>query len=102
MRPGRGTTGCRFNWRGCKATGTGSEPGVGVQRQGKKTLWRRAHTDGSYLNANDHRVHFGLGRNKEVKAVVVHWPSGTSEIWEGVEADRLVTLQEGSGITRKP
>ena len=34
---------------------------VGVIRNGKKSLWRRAHTDGSYLSANDHRVHFGLG-----------------------------------------
>ncbi len=75
---------------------------VGVRRQGKETLWRRAHTDGSYLNANDHRVHFGLGGDQEVTAVIVRWPSGSSEIWEGVEADRLVTLQEGSGLTWKP
>ena len=70
---------------------------VGVIRDGKKSLWRRAHTDGSYLSANDHRVHFGLGGDGEVKAVVVRWPAGSSEIWEEIEADRLITLREGSG-----
>jgi len=29
-------------------------------------------------------------------------PGGGSEIWEGVGADRLVTLQEGSGIPWNP
>ena len=70
---------------------------VGVLRDGKTTLWRRAHTDGSYLSANDHRVHFGLGSDAEVKAVVVHWPGGGREMWEEIEADGLITLREGSG-----
>ncbi len=100
-------TGSRHHWllvqlQGVQSNRFGVGARVGVQRQGKRTLWRRAHTDGSYLNANDHRVHFGLGRDPEVEAVVVHWPGGGSEIWEGVEADRLVTLQEGSGIPWKP
>ncbi len=99
--------GSRHHWlqvqlEGVQSNRYGVGARVGVQRQGKRTLWRRAHTDGSYLNANDHRVHFGLGRDQEVKAVIVHWPSGSSESWEGVEADRLVTLQEGSGIPWKP
>ncbi len=70
---------------------------VGVIREGKTTLWRRAHTDGSYMSANDHRVHFGLGSDSQVKAVVVHWPGGGKEMWEDIEADRLITLREGSG-----
>ena len=100
-------TGSRRHWlqvqlEGVQSNRYGVGARVGVQREGKRTLWRRAHTDGSYLNANDHRVHFGLGRDKEVEAVIVHWPGGGSEIWEGVKADRLVTLQEGSGKPWKP
>ena len=97
MRPGSRRHWLQVQLAGVQSNRYGVGARVGVQRQGKSTLWRRAHTDGSYLNANDHRVHFGLGRHKEVTAVIVHWPGGGSEIWEGVEADRLVTLQEGSG-----
>ena len=100
-------TGSRHHWlqvqlEGVQSNRYGVGARVGVRRQGKSTLWRRAHTDGSYLNANDHRVHFGLGGDQEVEAVIVHWPGGVSETWEGVEADRLVTLQEGSGKPWKP
>ena len=69
--------GSRHHWlqvqlEGVQSNRYGVGARVGVQRQGKRTLWPRAHTDGG------------------------------SEIWEGVEADRLVTLQEGSGIPWKP
>ena len=58
--------GSRHHWlqvqlEGVQSNRYGVGARVGVQRRGRSTLWRRAHTDGSYLNANDHRVHFGLG-----------------------------------------
>ena len=34
---------------------------VGVLRNGLEPIWRRVHTDSSYLSASDVRVHFGLG-----------------------------------------
>src|SRR5213080_511071 len=49
---------------------------VGVLRHGQNTLWRRVHTDSSYLSSNDSRVHFGLGDKPNVEAVLVHWPGG--------------------------
>jgi len=70
---------------------------VGLLQEGKKPLWRRAHTDGSYLSANDGRVHFGLGREPKVTALVVRWLGGESEVWKGVGVDKTLTLQEGSG-----
>jgi len=36
---------------------------VVLHRPGMPPLWRRVHTDGSYLSASDPRVHFGLGAN---------------------------------------
>ncbi len=94
---GSGRHWLQIQLQGVKSNRSGLGARVGVIREGKKTLWRRAHTDGSYLSANDHRVHFGLGGDGDVKAVVVRWPAGSSEIWEKVEADRLLTLREGSG-----
>ena len=72
---------------------------VGLLQEGKKPLWRRAHTDGSYLSANDGRVHFGLGREPKVTGLVVRWLGGKSEVWKGVAVDKTLTLQEDSGKT---
>ncbi len=69
---------------------------VGVERTGQPTLWRRVKTDGSYLSANDFRIHVGLGAAAAVDAIVVQWPDGTSERWKGLAADRLLTLKRGS------
>ncbi len=70
---------------------------VAVLRDGEPLLWRRAHTDGSYLSASDGRVHFGLDGIGPVDAVRVIWPSGLEESWAVENTNREITLREGSG-----
>ena len=70
---------------------------VAVVRRGQDTLWRRAHSDSSYLSANDVRVHFGLGDKPEIEAVLVHWPDGAKERFAGLKSDRIVKLRQGAG-----
>ena len=70
---------------------------IGLFRKGLPTLWRHAHTDGSMLSASDIRVHFGLGNNPAIEAVVVQWLDGKKEKWENVRADRIITLRQGTG-----
>jgi hypothetical protein len=70
---------------------------VAVLRKSQTPLWRRAHTDGSYLSAHDSRVHFGLGPDANLQGVVVHWPGGTREVFDGIKADTIVTLKQLGG-----
>jgi hypothetical protein len=70
---------------------------VGVVRRGQPTQWRRAGTDGSYLSASDPRVHVGLGTAAAVDEVLVEWPDGARERFTGVPANRIVTLERGTG-----
>jgi hypothetical protein len=70
---------------------------VAVLRNGHAPLWRRAHTDGSYLSASDSRVHFGLGASSGISGVLVQWPSGARERWARSEVDRQVTLRQHTG-----
>jgi enediyne biosynthesis protein E4 len=51
------------------------------------------------LSVNDSRLHFGLGAITTVDAEV-KWPSGQVELFTAIEADRLIFVREGSGITR--
>jgi hypothetical protein len=53
--------------------------------------------DGSYLAANDPRVHFGLGKSPLVDRVQIRWPAGGCEAWSQIAVDRIVTLREGTG-----
>jgi hypothetical protein len=90
------------NWllvklEGLKSNRQGIGARVGVWREGQKPLWRRAHTDSSYLSASDPRVHFGLGQSRGPVTVEVRWPDGSIERWSGVGLNRLATLREGSG-----
>jgi enediyne biosynthesis protein E4 len=66
-------------------------------RQRARMLLRRAHTDSSYLSANDVRVHFGLGEDANVESLIVHWPSGQKEAWDKLKADQIVHLRQGTG-----
>jgi hypothetical protein len=57
---------------------------------------------GSYYSQNDLRVHFGLGRTAAVERVEVRWPNGLQEQWKNLDADRIITLTEGSGAAMPP
>jgi hypothetical protein len=70
---------------------------VAITRGDGLTLWRRAHTDGSYASANDPRVLAGLGQTSKPVQVRVIWPGGDSERWDDVAIDRYTTLREGTG-----
>jgi hypothetical protein len=70
---------------------------IGVEREGRPTLWRRVRTDGSYLSASDTRVHVGLGDHPKISGVVVHWPSGDREQFSVPESVKSITLQRGAG-----
>ena len=92
----------RRHWLSVRLQGTadnrfGLGARVGVVRKGHASRWRRAHTDGSYLSASDARVHFGLGASRDIAAVLVQWPSGARERFTKVEADKQVTLRQGTG-----
>jgi hypothetical protein len=54
----------------------------------------------SYVSHNDLRLHFGLGTERHVDRITVHWPSGAVEQFPGGPVDRLVLLVEGSGKSR--
>jgi hypothetical protein len=78
----------------------GNRFGIGARievRQRGRKLTRRAHTDSSYLSSSDVRVHFGLGENATVEGLVVYWPDGRTEAWDKIEADRIITIRQGTG-----
>lgn len=74
--------------------GVGARVGL-VSKEGR-TIWRRAHVDGSYLSSSDPRVHFGLAAATDF-SVIVEWPRGSREEWADLRSNQIVTLKQGSG-----
>lgn len=52
----------------------------------------------SFYSANDRRLHFGLGLVTSAN-LSIRWPSGATEQISNVEANQLVVIREGSGIS---
>ena len=93
--------GNKSHWIGLRLIGVGGRDMLGarvsIPRGTGPTLWRRAHSDGSYASANDPRVLVGLGASTEPVTVRVQWPDGKMEEWANQSIDRWTTLKQGSG-----
>jgi hypothetical protein len=68
-------------------------------RYGDKVQAQEVLSQSSYLSSNDSRLHFGLGPVTTVD-LEIRWPLGQVENLNGVAADQLIHVTEGSGITR--
>ena len=74
--------------RGTKSNRDGQGARVRVNGQ-----TRFATTAGSYLSANDKRLHFGLGDALRAD-IEVRWPSGIKQSLTGVKADQFLEIVE--------
>ena len=63
---------------------------------GNLTQIREVRSGSSYLSQNDMRLHFGLGKGRQVDQIEIRWPSGLQEHLEGIEPNQILTLVEGS------
>lgn len=70
---------------------------IAVMLKGGKTIWRRVHTDGSYLSSSDVRTTIGLGKESKIEEISIIWPGGTKEIWTDVKIDSVNVLKQGEG-----
>ncbi len=92
------------HWLSVKLEGTTSNrDGIGAvvtATAAGLTQTRLCHTDGSYLSASDRRVHLGLGQAGQVESLSIKWPSGHTDVWHNLRADRQITLKEGASKPR--
>ena len=51
-------------------------------------------TSSGYASSSAGPVHFGLGSNRSVDLVEIHWPSGIVEQMKDVAGDRVVSVKE--------
>jgi hypothetical protein len=65
---------------------------------GGMTQFDEVRGGGSYLSQNDLRLHFGLGSAARIDLVEVRWPTGKTESFKDLAADKIYAIVEGQGI----
>jgi enediyne biosynthesis protein E4 len=65
---------------------------------GGMTQFDEVRGGGSYLSQNDLRLHFGLGSATKINSLEVRWPTGKTETFKEIVADKIYTIVEGKGI----
>jgi enediyne biosynthesis protein E4 len=70
-----------------------------VAQYGGKRQAQEVVGQSSFLSVNDRRLHFGLGA-ADTADLEVFWPSGTRQSFKGVQARRLLTIDESQGIVK--
>ena len=63
---------------------------------GDLTLVRYLTSSRGFMSADDPVLHFGLGNQSKLDYIIVDWPSGIRQKFEGIEANQLVTITEGA------
>jgi tetratricopeptide (TPR) repeat protein len=93
----------RNHWLIVKLVGTRSNrDGIGTRLKvvaSGLTQVREIKAGSSYQSQNDIRAHFGLGKTAKIDRLELRWPSGTSQVLKDMQADQILTIREGTGIT---
>jgi hypothetical protein len=92
-------TASRNHWVLLKLAGTRSNrSAVGASARltaGGRTQLDEVRAGRGYQSAEDLRLHFGLGALSVIDRLEVRWPSGATNIWTNLAADRVLRLTEG-------
>ena len=83
---------------------TSNRDGIGAKIEialpGGRTSWQIVKTGSSYLSQSELPLTFGLGSATRVERIRVTWPSGKVDAVAAVDANQVVTISEGRGVTR--
>ena len=93
------------HWLSVKLEGSKSNRnaiGARIVIVGEKREWvDEVRSGSSYNSSSDLRVHFGLGGEKQLKAIEVRWPNGDTESFPApAQVDKVIALVEGKGRHR--
>ena len=67
---------------------------------GGAPLMRSVKAGEMFLSQSSKWLHFGLGNEKEIRGITVHWPGGEKESFSGAAAGGRYFLKQGAGIVR--
>jgi hypothetical protein len=71
---------------------------VSVKLSNGASLWNMVRSGSSYCSQSELPLTFGLGKVEKVSRVEVAWPSGRKDVVSDLDANQVITIQEGKGV----
>jgi hypothetical protein len=71
--------------------------GIGARIQlesASGSQWNHVTTSVGYASSSDPRVHFGLGKDTQVRKITIDWPSGIRQQLGSIKADQILRIVE--------
>lgn len=65
-----------------------------------RVLYDHVAVSVGFMSSSDKRVHFGLGQEKRIHSIEIHWPGGAVQRLTDVAADQFLTIEEPIGQRR--
>ena len=100
----RNDGGNRNHWLRVRAIGSSSNrSGIGAVVRvttASGTQWQMVRSGSSYASQSELTLTFGLGQETKVSSVTVQWPSGKSQSFNDLAADRVLVIDEARGVSR--
>ncbi|MCP4156286.1 MAG: CRTAC1 family protein [bacterium] len=94
----RNDGGNRGNWLMLKLTGKKcNRDAIGTRVRltiGNLTQTRCVISSSGYLSQSDHRLHFGLGKNKTADKIEILWPDGSIQLLKNITTNKLLSLTQ--------
>ncbi len=86
----------RLEGRTCNRDAIGARVEVRLEGDAKPRI-RTLRAGEGFLSQSSKWLHFGLGDAPSLQQVIVHWPGGAAETFQGVSADGRYRLVQGTG-----
>jgi len=67
---------------------------VKITTKSGRTLYEHVTTSVGFMSSSDKRVHLGLGRETEIRAIEITWPSGIVQRIEHPAVDKILHIEE--------
>ena len=90
----------RLTLRGTSSNRDAIGSKVELLLDGKPGPWSIVKTGSSYASQSELPLTFGLGSRTRVSGVRITWPEGQVESLPAIDADRMVTVEQGKGVVR--
>ena len=86
--------------RGARGNTSGIGARVTIKQEGSMQMLEQNLTRG-FQSSVDPRLHFGVGRAKQVDSLIVVWPDRRSQVMTNVSVNRMVTVWQDSAGRRE-
>ncbi|MCP4193343.1 MAG: tetratricopeptide repeat protein [Planctomycetaceae bacterium] len=79
----------------CNRDGIGAKVEIQCVEARAPSMIRNLSAGDGYLAQSSKWLHFGLGKDAQIKQVLVHWPDGTTDQYSDVSPNRHYLLRQG-------